>query len=261
MPEIKDIPEEGFVPYVTEAETDTKANRKHRLTLLIPVFILVIVLAIAIFLLMIPRFNRYQKVMKRISFEYQNEIPGNEDTENAGKHALTIAKELGSQPVRVNAVCYLLDDNNRKDNTVSEYEYLSSQGLVQLKTIISAKKAYKSSVKEIRTRGNGYEYLDGDDWKPSEKEYIPDFRDYFFGIVSHDNVTIGCYNTYQTTVNGKPYLCEVWLMDEQIGNHTAYSTIYRYYDGQRLAGVIILHDADQIKEVYEITSYEINPKL
>ena len=227
----------------------------------IPLILLGIVVLIAGTLLLLTHFNRYHRVMKQLAFDYRDEIPGAKDIENTGQHAIALAMELTDQPVRVNAVCYLLNEQDQNDGTVVEYEYLSSKGLIELKSVTSAKNGLRSKEKDIRDRGSGYEILEGDDWKETETEYIPDLRDYFFGISSHGNVTIGCYDTYQTTVNGRDYLCEIWLMDETRGSSTVYSTLYRYYDGSRLAGVIVLHDSDELKEVYDISSYEINPAL
>jgi len=260
-PDKPEQPEEGFVPYVSEVAEQQDTGKKRKIFLMLSLILLAVVILIAALLLILPRFNRYHKVMKNLSFDYRDEIPGEQDLETTGQRSIDIAKELTDQPVRVKAACYLLNSEDKSDGTVAEYEYLSSLGLTQLKTVTSAKKSLKSKTKEVRTRGKGYELYDGSDWKPAEKEFIPDLRDYFFGITSHDNVTIGCYDTYQTTVNGKSYVCEVWLIDEDFPNKTVYSTLYRYYDGNRLAGVIVLHDTDDLKEVYDISSYEINPKL
>ncbi len=260
-PDVPEQPEEGFVPYVTEAAASENSGKQHRLILLIPLVLLGVVVIIAAVLLLLTHFNRYHRVMKQLSFDYRDEIPGAKDIEHTGERSIALAKELKDAPVRVNAICYLLNEQDQGDGTVAEYNYLSSKGLTELKTVTSAKNGLRSKEKNVRLRADGYEILEGDEWVAAEKEYIPDMRDYFFGISSHNNVTIGCYDTYDTTVNGKPYVCEVWLMDETFGSQTVYSTLYRYYDGSRLAAVIVLHDTDELKEVYDITSYEINPTL
>ena len=46
-------------------------------------------------------------------------------------------------------------------------------------------------------------------------------------------------------------------MEDSTGSQTVYTTLYRYYSGNRLAGVRILFDYDRIMEVYDIKSYVI----
>ena len=58
-------------------------------------------------------------------------------------------------------------------------------------------------------------------------------------------------------VDGKNYTCELWLMEDNSGSKTVYTTIYRYYDGSRLAGVRLLFDYDDLMEVYDIKNYVI----
>ncbi|MBQ8921283.1 MAG: hypothetical protein IJ060_03860 [Oscillospiraceae bacterium] len=255
-------PEEGFVPYAAEAAAEEKSGRKHKKLILIPLILLSVIALAAGVLLLLTRFNRYHSVMKNLKFDYRaEEIPGGREGVEQGARSIALADRIGSQPVRVKAAVYLLDDNGKTDQTVLEYNYLSSMGLTQLKTVSSAASSIRSQTTELRTKGEGYETLEDGEWKPAEKGYIPPLYDYFFEVRSHNNITIGCYDTYETQVGGKDYICEIWLIDEQIGDTVQYDTVYRYYDGESLAGVIVLRDSDNWKEVFDIQSYEINPAL
>ena len=255
-------PEEGFVPYAAEAAAAEKSGIKRRLRLLIPLILLGLTAVVTGTLLLLMKFNRYHTVMKNLKFDYRTEeTPGSRDGIEPGALSVAAASQIGTQPVRVKTAAYLLDDNGKTDNTVLEYTYLSSMGLTQLKTVSSAVSSIRSKTTEIRTKSSGIETLEDGHWKASEKGYIPPLFDYFFEVHSHDNMTIGCYDTYATTVGSKEYVCEVWLIDERIGESVQYDTVYRYFDGDTLAGVIILRDSDEWKEVFDIQSVEINPKL
>lgn len=255
-------PEEGFVPYAAEAAAEKKNGKKRKLRLLIPLILLGIIAAVTGTLLLMMKFNRYHSVMNNLKFDYRTEeTPGSRDGIEPGARSIALAAQIGSQPVRVKTAAYLLDDSGKTDNTVLEYTYLSSMGLTQLKTVSTAASSIRSKTTEIRSKSSGIETLEDGHWKDAEKGYIPPLFDYFFEVHSHDNMTIGCYDTYATTVGSKAYICEVWLIDERIGNSVQYDTVYRYYDGDTLAGVIILRDSDEWKEVFDIQSVEINPNL
>ncbi len=258
VPEQPEQPEEGFVPYAAEAASEEQDRKKHRRKILIPVLLLVLIAVITGILLLLTRLNRYHSVMKKLEFDYRKaEIPGSSEGVTPGEHSIRLAEQLKQQPVEVKAVSYRMDENGKVDSTVSEYEYLSSMGLTELKTVYSASSSIRSKKKDVRLKSDGYEKLVDDDWKPAENEYIPPLRDYFFGITSHDNIAIGCYDSYPTSVGDRSYSCEVWLMDEHFGDTVQYDTVYRYYDGDRLAGVIILRDSEEWKEVFDIRSYNI----
>ena len=259
-PEQPEQPEEGFVPYAAEAAEEEKQKGRHRLRVLIPLILLIVVLIAAALLLILPKFNRYHKVMKELSFDYRmrKEEIGDREGITPGMLAAKLATELKDQPLRVKAACYLIDESGKEDGTVVEYNYFSSKGLEQLDTCTSAKDSLRKEEKAVRIAGAGYERKEDGKWVSAENEYIPDLRDYFFGVQTHGAVTVGCYDSYHTTVNGKAYVCEIWLIEEQIGSKTVYNTVYRYYDGEKLAGVIILRDDEKLNEVYDISDYEIN---
>ena len=79
-----------------------------------------------------------------------------------------------------------------------------------------------------------------------------------FAVENTPNVAYSCYDSYQSVVNGKAYTCEIWLMCKYDSTGEQYNTLYRYYDGGRLAGVRILLGTDELMEVLDIRDYSFS---
>lgn len=250
-------PEEGFVPYCgsDEAETELpKSNKKF--VLLISLIIVVVLLA---FIMMFARkYNFYQSALNGLQFDYQQgEIVYNESIDSPGSLAASLSEQIGNRPVRVDAAMYLFDQKQNIQNIMTEYSYSHSADESILDVRTGSEKSLFMKHFTYRASSMGYQKKSGSDWKDDPDAYVPKLNEYFFGTQNHAGIRYGCEQSSEVNVDGKDYTCELWLMEDNSGPKTVYTTIYRYYSGSRLAGVRLLFDYDDLMEVYDIKNYVI----
>lgn len=255
-PDTPELPEEGFVPYCTEAEPDAAHKQNRRIRLLIVLIILVA--AVSLFSVIGSKFNFYHKTLSTLQFDYRDgETVIEDSTVQIGFLANRLAGQIGQKQTHVQANFYLFDENNNLANAVSAYDYTHSIDKDELSVRSGVKASVISSKMHLRRTANGYEKQSGGSWKPAEDAYIPPLNAYFFSTENSEDFLISCYDTYYTYVGDALYTCEVWLMEDDRGAVPVYYTLYRYYSGVDLAAVRVLSDHDSMMEVYDITDYQI----
>ena len=140
---------------------------------------------------------------------------------------------------------------------VTEYVYSHNSSEDTLDIQVGSENALFKKSYSYRRNSSGYQIKTGGEWKSDSEAYIPKLNEYFFGTENHGGMLFECQEASMVSVNGKDYTCELWLMEDNSGSKTVYTTIYRYFNGSRLAGVRILFDFDKLMEVYDVKSYTI----
>ena len=250
-------PEEGFVPYCgsEEAKLDMpKSNKK--------IIILIILIAAAVILTGISiisrKYNFYQSALSALQFDYrQGEVIYDESIDHPGSLAKALSEQIGNRPVHVDTTMYLFDLKQTLQNIMTEYAYSHSADESILEVRTGSEKSLFMKHFTYRASSMGYQKKSGSSWKDDPDAYVPKLNEYFFGTQDHAGIRYGCEQSSEVNVNGKNYTCELWLMEDNSGSKTVYTTIYRYYDGSRLAGVRLLFDYDELMEVYDIKNYVI----
>ena len=243
-------PEEGFVPYCGSDEALAQERKKQKLYHIIVGVIGAIVVCGFLFLVIGRSFNFYHKTVNTLKFDYRDgETVQPDESLQKGACAEKVSKEIGSRQISADIVMYLMDEKAAMLDGISGYQYQHSPQTDTL-SICSGTKSWPFSKKsEIRVPLK-------DGRAPVTEDYKkPLLYELMFGCNSHDAFFFESYDAYYSVVDGKQYTCEVWLLADAAREKTSYYTLYRYYDGSRLAGLRVLDDSDALMEIYDIRSY------
>lgn len=248
--EAEEQPEEGFEPYCGSEEAE-KHDRPRVYFIVLGIMAIVAVVGLAV-LLIGRSFNLYHTVMDTLQFDYRDGEELTEDeTLEFGACAAALSEQIGRQQITVDSYMYLFEEDSTLVDAVSEYHDVHNVNEDVL-TARSGSKDWAFSQKfEIRlTLKNGN--------PPVTEEYRkPLLCELMFGTDSHDAYVFECYDTLRSSVNDKPYICEIWLLADYSLETPSYYTLYRYYQDGRLAGLRVLNDSDAVMEVYDIQNYSI----
>lgn len=252
-PEEDEKPEEGFVPYCGSEES--KSAKRHPNVKYIVLIVLAVIVCIGLFG---RKCNFYHAVLQNLHFDYrEGEAIIEETIEGSGNYARALTDEIAGQPIQVQAAMYMFDEKQNLQNIMSEYDYTHNgvEDILDVKTGSENSMFMKHFT--YRKSSAGYQKKSGKSWKEDAEAYVPKLNEYFFGTQDHNGMLFTCEQSSLVSVSGKRYTCELWLMEDNSGSQTVYTTIYRYYDGSRLAGVCLLFDFDTMIEVYDIKNYSI----
>lgn len=247
-PDTPELPEEGFVPYASEAYGDQDKRLKPAVVIMIAVGILALVVMIV--LMVGKNHNYYERLIKSIGFDYRNGELIAEDLDiEKGVCANAVSAELSGKSYSFDTVMYSLDESNLIQEIVSEYYYEHTPEKDTIKSIFGAKGVMmkKKTTEEIP--------LGTVTTVKSSTSLL--LKEYLFGTTAHDVYTFDSYDAYQTTVGGRNYTCEVWLMCDSRSGTPVHYTLYRYYSGTRLAAVRVINDIDMMTEIYDVKSYSV----
>ena len=250
-------PEEGFVPYCGSDEAEL-AERKPNKKLILLLILIAVFAALLLISVVARKNNFYHAVLQNLRFDYQEgEAVFDENLEAAGSRARALSEEIGNQNLRIDAAMYMFDEKQELQNIMTEYTYSHNNAEDILEVRTGSENALFMKSFTYRRDGVGYQKKSGSSWKNDPEAYVPKLNEYFFGTEDHNGMYFACQQSSDVSVSGKDYTCELWLMEDRSGSQTVYTTIYRYYDGARLAGVRILFDFDTIMEVYDVKNYVI----
>lgn len=248
--EREEQPEEGFVPYCGSEEAE--AHRKPRLYFVI-LGIAAVLAVLGLAVLLIGRnFNFYRKTLNTLQFDYRGgESTTSDWTLDKGACAEALSAEIGRQQVTVDAVLYLFGGDSELLGGVSAYHNVHNVNEDVLTARSGSSKWFFTKKTELRVGlKNGNAPVTEDYRKPLLYEML-------FGTESHDAYWFECYDTMRASVGTKQYICEIWLMEDDSLAAPSYYTLYRYYLGDKLAGLRVLNDKDEVMEVYDIQDYTI----
>lgn len=254
-PEKPEVPEEGFVPYCAAADADTRTKRKT--VILIVLAAVLLLLTLGVFLA--RRMNFYRKTLNALTFDYRTGEAVNENSANdLGAIAKKISAQMEGKKVHASAVTYSFNVDGGMYTDIASYDYTrnGAESLLDVRT--ASEKSLFSKKLSLRSTGSAIDRKKGSKWVTAEGEYIPDLYDYFFATEDHGDITLECCDAYETDINSKIYNCEIWLMQQGAAVDANFTTLYRYYDGETLAGVRILYSTDTVMDVYDVKSYEFN---
>ena len=253
-PEQPEVPEEGFVPYCAEVqETGSKHDRKT-----VFLFVLLLLVIAGIVVIMIGRsHNFYHTVLDKLMFDYrEGEQTGQPDEVPDGSDAIALAEQSKNKEVKLFAYLYEFDEDRKQGQTITRYSYNYSAVEEFSAVKIGTSRWFGTGEKHYRKKYNQpYEAAKGSKWEATDTAYFPPIYAYCFGVNPSNGVTYSLYQSYQTTVKGEKYDCEIWLMCDQNGAEPLYLTLYRYYQGGRLAGVRVLNNVDSQMQIYDVQSY------
>lgn len=256
-PPEEEKPEEGFVPYCGSEEAESAERNPNRKLILL--LVLIAVFAAVILISIVARKNNYyHAVLQNLRFDYQEgEAVFDENPESDGSLARALSEEIGNKNLRIDAAMYMFDEKQNLQNIMTEYTYTHNNAEDVLEVKTGSENALFMKSFTYRRDGVGYQKKSGSTWKADPDAYVPKLNEYFFGTENHNGMFFACQQSSKVSVSGRDYTCELWLMEDNSGSQTVYTTIYRYYDGSRLAGVRILFDFDTIMEVYDVKNYVI----
>lgn len=250
-------PEEGFIPYcgsedAKAAERDPKIKIRI-LVILVAVLILVFVVSLAA-----KKNNYYHSVLNNLRFDYrEGEATFDTVIDSPGSKARALSEQIAGQQIRVNTAMYLFDEQQKLQNIMTEYDYThnATEDILDVRT--GSENALFTKSFAYRRGSTGYQKRSGGVWEDDAEAYVPKLNEYFFGTESHAGMNFACQDSFFVEIGGKNYTCELWLMEDNSGSQTVYTTIYRYYNGSTLEGVRLLFDFDTLMEVYDIKNYTI----
>lgn len=250
-------PEAGFVPYCAEA-ADEKPKRNWKLVLLIILLILVIIGFC--FTLFSRKLNFYSRTLSALNFDYRNgESSAVQDETGDGHYAGNLSQQCKNHQVDLKAVEYTFDESRNISKTLTRYDYSYNVNEVVSEAKIGTANWFLTQKQGYRySKANGLETGNGDKWEPASEGYIPALFTYCFATESNAVESFRWRDTYQTEVNGIQYNCEIWLLCDTGSGSPVYLTLYRYYNGERLAGVRVLSNTDDFMTVYDIQEYTIS---
>ncbi|MCQ2417736.1 MAG: hypothetical protein MJ071_07995 [Oscillospiraceae bacterium] len=256
-PEEPEQPEEGFVPYSAEVEKDSYQRSKKKGIVL--VILLILIIAFFVFGYVSKNQNFYQRTLRNLQFNYlQGEYADDTMDDDAGDLAKAISARAKGKRIDIQANAYVFDENGILFPTLSVYHYTdtSTKRILEARSGTSDSFLTKSST--IRSDGSITEKKKNNAWNQTYEVSIPNLTEICFGTESHDNFQFKCAAGFSANVNNQNYYCEIWLMENNSTDTTTYTTLYRYYSGERLAGVRVLKDTSTVMEVYDITDYSFN---
>lgn len=240
---ILEQPEEGFVPYAAEAEA--APNRRFRIGILILIVLTVITIILAVVLAVGKQHNYYEKILNSLRFDYRSgEMISEESLPEHGSFAKAVSEQISGKSYTFDAAMYMLDEQNTVQEFAAEYHYEHTPVKDLILSTTGAKGViFKKKIKEEIPLGAVTTV------KSSMSLLV---KEYCFGTKDHDVYTYECYDSYPTSVGGKSFTCEIWLMCDNRSKDAVHYTLYRYYDGAQLAAVRVLNDQNEIAEVYDI---------
>ncbi len=248
-------PEEGFIPYCGSEEAAQTEKRLFSVRH-IPFFIAG-VLALLVLLNLIGRpFNFYHNMLDGLRFDYtEGEIMDEEPMQKHSSISRSIAETIGNKPVHINACLYVMDEKFQVDSIISEYDYQHETGMDTLISRSGSSGSFFTKTVTYRRDGSGTKKKSGSDWKADPNAFVPNLYEFFFGTEDHGAYEFSLYEIHGADVKGMRYTCEIWLMSQTVGSEMLYYTLYRYFDGNQLAGVRVLCDIDTTIEIYDVKSY------
>ena len=256
-PEQPEQPEEGFVPYV--AEVSGKARGKGLKYKLIPVLCVLTVAGILVTVIG-RKHNFYQKTISELHFDYQDgETVLDTVDESYESCAVALSRKLHGRQVRSNVIRYEFNADQKLSNTLTQLDYSYNANEIQTTVKQGTASWFGGQEETLRyTAANGYERAKGDEWVADENAFIPPLYTYLYSVGETGGATFEWYQSVNTSINGKPYLCEIWLMSQTSDDTPLYLTLYRYYQDGKLCGVRVLNNIDTQMQVYDVQSYSIS---
>ena len=247
-------PEPGFVPYCAEA---ANVKQKRSIKVILLVILLILVIIGFCFMLISRKYNFYTETLSSLKFDYRSgEASPVQDETGDGHLAENLAGQCKNKQLNIKAVEYTFDENRNISKTVTRYDYSYNVNEIvsQAKTgtenwFLTQKQGYRYS------KANGLETGSGDKWEHADEGYIPALYTYCFQTESNAVESFRWHDTYETELDGSKYTCEIWLLCDNSSGAPNYLTLYRYYSGERLAGVRVLSKTDPIMNVYDIQEY------
>lgn len=255
-PEKPEVPEEGFVPYAAEAAKKSGSGIR-KVTILVLLILLALVGVIVI--VFGKTFNFYQKTIGTLSFDYRNGEAVSDPIEDVTvSYAAELAERCRSSQVNATIVHYQFDEQENLSDTVTRYEYAYNVNEARARIEKGTASWYGAKEQTVRKTANGYEVQEGGRWVESSNAYLPPLFTYLFEVGETANRKFEWYQSVDSTVNGKIYNCEIWLLTDTSSGEPVYLTLYRYYQGEKLCAVRILNNLDTTTQVYDVQSYSIS---
>ncbi|MBR4200441.1 MAG: hypothetical protein IKQ91_04085 [Oscillospiraceae bacterium] len=251
MPE-EESPDDGFVPYCGSAEAEAEEKHRPRLYFIILTVLGILAVGGFLFLLIGRSFNYYHSAINSLQFDYRGgEESTPSDALQKGACAEAVSRSIGDYPVTADMVMYLLNEDAAVSDGISGYHYVHSRVTDDL-SVRSGSKSWPFTKKAhiVLPLKNGNPPVMDDYNKPLLFELM-------FGSKTHDAYQFESYDAYYSNVNGKQYICEIWLLADFTMETPSYYTLYRYYENEKLAGLRVLNDRDAMMEVYDIREYTI----
>ena len=246
-----------FVPYALEAfgETDVEKKRFRRYLILIGVIVLLVIVYIV--MRVAKQNNFYRETISSLQFDYRSGEYIMEDTLEKtpkGDRAEAIASTMENHAVRIDAIQYYLNPDRSMNADISEYNFTHNGEGDTAEIEIGTRDSVRSKKETVRRTSRGVQVLNGSDWEDASGISLPHLYDYCFSVSSHNGIVVNpCTQAYETYVNNRSMICEIWLI--QAGS--SYYTVYRYYSGSTLKAIRVLNSSDNLMCVYEIKSYAV----
>lgn len=229
------------------------AEQKKPVFRIITCIVAGLALLAGIFLLCSNLFGLYDRTFKQLSFDYR-------DGETIGEviAELPESRSIEDKTISITAARYSFDSAEQLDISASALEYSHNSTEDSLHEKIGVPNWLFSQSYNLRQIGNFCEEKSLFRWKSTDEHFVPDLAAICFATESTDRAVIQFYDHYHSEVDGKNYQCEIWLMEEIVSGQTVYHTIYRYYDGDRLAAVRVVKSNSDFMDVYDIKSYSVS---
>lgn len=257
-------PEESAVPaeFSSSVLSDSDllplpSPHKHKKPLLIILIVLAVILLLLFGYLLMSRYGTlYARTMRKLTFDYRyGEDSDDTLLPNDTSIAQQIAAQLSGDHISISASAMLFDAQGTYTPTLTLYDYHRTAADSALTMETCAEYWLPTEKTELRQSGQVCYKKSGDVWLEDDTMQIPDLYAYCFGVTEDQGITL--YQRYYSTVENTVYLCEIWLMEEQIGDEIVYNTLYRYYDYQteRLCAVRLLPSYSNNMLVFDISDY------
>lgn len=256
-PDEPEVPEEGFVPYCADAKSDGDKRLGRKAVILIVLAALLVL--VPVFVFTARRLNFFHKTINQLAFDYrEGETADENHAEQFGGYSLKISEQMKDKQVSVSAVTYSFNDKGGMFTDVASYDYTKNGAESVLDVCIGSEKSLFSKKMTLRNNGSRTEMKKGSGWEADNDAYVPPLSDFFFGTKNHGDISFECCDGYETVVGKTNYNCEIWLMQAGSDSNAEYYTLYRYFDGGKLAAVRVLVSTDTLMDVYDIRSYSFS---
>ena len=254
-PELPPPDLEAEANFKLEPIPDDEGRQKRKIRLFL--ILLIAAAMIGALLIINNTLNFYDVHMRRMQFDYrEGELVSGQSPAEPGKKATEIAGEINGRQVSVQAEMLLYNSEGEASLTLSAYTYKYTSGSEELSYRTGTKDLLFTKSGTLRRDGTGLQKKSGSSWEHTDDGNIMNLYGYCFAAADFGKNTVSPHESYYTEVGGKTYLCEIWLMAEELGSGgVRYNTLYRYYDGDRLAAVRVLKSDQELMEVYEIKDY------
>lgn len=256
-PDEPEQPEEGFVPYCAEA-TQIGGGRTRIKTVILIILSALFILML-VFILAARHNNFFRKTVNSLSFDYRNGEAADEiSSDDPGQYSRRLSEQMNGNQFTADANVYTFDEKGGMFAEISNYNYTKNSAEQILQVRSGTEKSVFTDCLTLRSNGSLTERKKGSNWVQTTDEYIPPLCDYFFETQSHGNILLNCHDAFDTIIGSTNYHCEIWLMQEGTDSNAVYFTLYRYFDGSKLAGVRVLASTDTLMDVYDIQSYSFS---